>query len=262
MANFAYTSDIPDTFEPALKAMCERLGCAPLELIAVAMAESGVKANARNPDGSASGLWQLMPATAKGLGWDPKDCDPDDGVPLKRFRELSATDQLPWFEKYFSPFGGRLTSRAACYVATFLPADLHLAQNRNAMLVQKGGRRGWAFSSNAVFDTNHDLVIHVFELEEAIQRNCKGPRWSEIFVRLGGQIDPKRLPDLRTTSGIQRALTALGYDPGPEDGIPGPRTRGALMAFQRDRHPFAGPIDGIPGPKTRAVLVAALQGTT
>ncbi|MAE70091.1 MAG: hypothetical protein CME06_06440 [Gemmatimonadetes bacterium] len=31
---------------------------------------------------------------------------------------------------------------------------------------------------------------------------------------------------------VQIALTALGYDPGPIDGIVGPRTRGAIVEFQ------------------------------
>ncbi|MCS6854067.1 MAG: serine protease, partial [Elioraea sp.] len=34
---------------------------------------------------------------------------------------------------------------------------------------------------------------------------------------------------------VQRSLAALGYDPGPVDGLSGPRTRQALAAFQRDR---------------------------
>lgn len=33
----------------------------------------------------------------------------------------------------------------------------------------------------------------------------------------------------------QRKLAALGYDPGPADGVPGPRTARALKAFQTDR---------------------------
>lgn len=34
---------------------------------------------------------------------------------------------------------------------------------------------------------------------------------------------------------VQRRLAGLGYDPGPLDGASGPRTRGAIRAFQRDR---------------------------
>jgi len=33
---------------------------------------------------------------------------------------------------------------------------------------------------------------------------------------------------------VQRALAALGYDPGPADGVPGPATRAAIETFQAD----------------------------
>lgn len=49
----------------------------------------------------------------------------------------------------------------------------------------------------------------------------------------------------------QRALAALGYDPGPADGVLGPRTRAALAAFQRDR---GLPATGLPDGPTRAAL--------
>jgi len=53
-------------------------------------------------------------------------------------------------------------------------------------------------------------------------------------------------------SGIQARLSNLGYDPGPIDGILGPRTEAAITAFQADNPPLD--VDGICGPQTRAVL--------
>ena len=38
-----------------------------------------------------------------------------------------------------------------------------------------------------------------------------------------------------TVRDVQRRLTDLGYDPGPADGILGPRTRAAIRAFQAGR---------------------------
>ncbi|MGA1840955.1 MAG: peptidoglycan-binding domain-containing protein [bacterium] len=46
---------------------------------------------------------------------------------------------------------------------------------------------------------------------------------------------------------VQGRLIENGYDPGPVDGINGPRTQKALKAFQRDHGLVA---DGIPGKKT------------
>lgn len=54
---------------------------------------------------------------------------------------------------------------------------------------------------------------------------------------------------------VQQALKALGYDPGPADGKDGPKTRGAVTAFQRVEKI---PPDGIAGPLTRRALAARL----
>lgn len=53
------------------------------------------------------------------------------------------------------------------------------------------------------------------------------------------------------TRWVQTALAALGFDPGPIDGITGPRTRAAVTAYQ---HAAGIDPDGIPGPITRRHL--------
>lgn len=57
-------------------------------------------------------------------------------------------------------------------------------------------------------------------------------------------------------SQVQRDLAALGYDVGTVDGIPGPKTRAAVMRFQSDH---ALQADGVVGPKTREGLTAAVD---
>lgn len=72
-------------------------------------------------------------------------------------------------------------------------------------------------------------------------------------------VPPPSPPEQRalvTTREIQAALIELGYDPGPVDGIWGPRTRAAVKAFQRDAGLVA---DGVVGPKTRAAMRARLR---
>lgn len=53
---------------------------------------------------------------------------------------------------------------------------------------------------------------------------------------------------------LQDLLKAAGFNPGPVDGVFGPGTRRAVIAFQKSRHLAA---DGIVGPKTWAALTAA-----
>ena len=50
---------------------------------------------------------------------------------------------------------------------------------------------------------------------------------------------------------IQRALDRIGIDPGPIDGQYGPRTKSAIIVFQRS-HGLT--TDGIVGPKTASAL--------
>lgn len=63
-----------------------------------------------------------------------------------------------------------------------------------------------------------------------------------------GHLDPPS-----AVTGIQARLINLGYDPGPLDGILGPRTKAALRLFQADNSSLK--VDGICGPKTTAVLI-------
>ncbi len=244
--SWRHTSDIADDFFPGLEAVAEDVGAKPIHLLSVMMSESGVRANAHNPHGDASGLIQFMPATLTGLGWRAGDA---------AFRRLSATEQLPFVRAYFAPHKGKLVSAAACYVATFLPALLRHAHDPSFVLTAKSGPLGWAYAPNAVFDRNKDYAITVGELEDAIARNCRGARWAELTTRLarhGVVPEPTDTTiDVRTTVGLQTGLTRLGYDVGPIDGVPGPKTRAGVTAFQRD-HGLV--VDGIYGPRTRAAL--------
>lgn len=248
----AITKDLSDEFFVKLASIATRLETDSLYLLAVMMSESGVRANAHNPNGHASGLIQFMPDTLLRLGWLQGH---------EAFRKLSAVEQLPFVEAYFAPHRGRLKSIAAVYVATFLPAFIYHADNLDYVLCAKNGRLGWAYNANSVFDANKDLTITVRELQEAVERNCHGERWAEIRARaLGEGIDREHLFDddgfdLATTRGVQGALAEVGFDPGPIDGIIGPRTVAALQQFQDS----AGLVpDGIYGPRTKEALAKRL----
>lgn len=188
------TVDIDDDFFPALRAMSAALGAQPLHLLAVWYSESGVRANAWNngpatvidkttgkgrpprPEEkyNASGLFQAMPATLKGLGY------PSDHA---SFRALTATQQLAWALRYYLPYRGKLGSIGAIYVANFLPALIDHAGDPAYVLTDRNGRLPWAYTPNAAFDANRDGRITVGELESAVQRNARGPRWDELVSR-------------------------------------------------------------------------------
>ncbi len=62
--------------------------------------------------------------------------------------------------------------------------------------------------------------------------------------------------NLDTILGVQKALNALGYDAGNEDGIDGPNTKDAVGEFQSEHGLEA---DGKAGPKTKQSLIGVLD---
>ncbi len=61
--------------------------------------------------------------------------------------------------------------------------------------------------------------------------------------------------DRRLVAGTQSGLKELGYDPGPVDGILGPRTRAAIRAYQKDHRL---PVDERPTPALALHIQAQL----
>ncbi|WP_051215625.1 peptidoglycan-binding protein [Granulicoccus phenolivorans] len=64
--------------------------------------------------------------------------------------------------------------------------------------------------------------------------------------------------DVSTLRGVQQGLAALGYDPGPIDGIDGPRTRAAVAGFQSQVMQIGAP-PGVVDDATRAAVADALR---
>ena len=68
-------------------------------------------------------------------------------------------------------------------------------------------------------------------LTSADQFNLGEPFWRQFgFDRDRSAIRPKGYSE--TVANIQRDLVRLGYDPGPVDGLMGPRTRAAIARFE------------------------------
>ncbi len=240
------------------------VGASAMDLAQVWFSESGWHANAHNPHGDASGICQMMPATLGGLGfvggWEA-------------FARLPLEDQIqPWCVRYYRSYANRMHTAALAYLATFLPAYLDEGYRLlhgigeltdDTVIAARGGRLGWAYAANAVFDANGDGAITVGELGQAIVRNCVGSRWSTIAENVSRVASlrppvPTTIPDgidLRTTLGLQRSLVLLGY-PLAIDASRGPLTIAATRAFQSAHNLLP---DGLVGPRTRQALVDALQ---
>lgn len=59
-----------------------------------------------------------------------------------------------------------------------------------------------------------------------------------------------------TIKQVQCLLAYLGYDPGSIDGLNGPKTTSAILAFQ---HQEKLPPDGVVGPETQKILLSAIS---
>ncbi len=242
-----------------LEVFAVAVGANALDVLGVWQNESGLDPRSYNANGGASGIFQVMPDILKGLGYRPELGDHND-VRAASYRSESFIEQLRWATRFYTPYRGKLTSKASFYVSTFLPADLDYASKgtSDTVLVAKGGRRGWAFNANAGFDANHDLTITVGELTQAIDRACANDRFRSISTRMAQliNVNPPIINNVQdfhlgTVLGIQQALFRLGFKVGAIDGVPGVLTSAALLSYQKSRGLVP---DAIPGPATRLEL--------
>ncbi|GMA15727.1 DUF2272 domain-containing protein [Deinococcus metallilatus] len=208
-AESSATADLSDAFFAGMRAVGAALDAQPLHLLQVMMAESGIRADAHNAHGHASGLIQFMPATLLRLGWTAGH---------EAFRRLSAEEQLPFVERFYRPYKRySLNSTARLYQATFLPATLAGGSDPDTVLTGRDGPYPSAYAANSGLDRRRDGTIRVSDLTAAVDRRCRGPRWEEARARLEGAspLPPAPIPP-------------VPVPPGPTP--PGPGTRPTLRA--------------------------------
>ena len=126
--------------------IAQRIGARPEWLFAVMHNESGMRPDAVNPNGGATGLIQFMPATARGLG-----------TSTQALRGMSALQQLDYVERYYAPFAGRIRSGADLYLATFYPAAM--GRGDDWVLGSQNGTAGTVARANPIFDLDRNQQI-------------------------------------------------------------------------------------------------------
>jgi hypothetical protein len=147
-------ADYGPEFLAKVKEIAKRLNCDYRDLLGLMNSESGIRADIKNPNGSASGLIQFIESTAKSLG-----------TTTAELRAMKPIDQLDYVERYLTNakrnagISGKL-SAGDLYTLVFLPGRI----NRN--VVTSSGEDYYA--KNKGLDLNNDGQITKTELGQRI----------------------------------------------------------------------------------------------
>ena len=158
-------------FLNGLVAMSNRLGASPSDMLAKMASESSLQPWAQNKKTLATGLIQMLPATAASLG-----------TSVQKLQKMTRSEQLPYIEKFLrKAYAGapRPLTAGQLYTGTFLPAfvkapaDSVIATESGTGIVEGYGKfspgevQGW-YANNDGLDLNGDGKIQIFELSERI----------------------------------------------------------------------------------------------
>jgi hypothetical protein len=250
--------------------MCSRLGCNPIDLAKIAYSESGLNPAAYNKDGPAGGLIQFMQVALRGVGYSGS---------VLEFTKLPAIQQIPYIEKYYSPFRSYLTDPGLMYTVNFLPAYTGAAARdwaagKDYVYAVKGatGYSGTIYKYNPGLDANKDGKISHADLLAHIARVTSTMAWKAVeddikdaqaWIETGHSktAEPQRIVfNWRAKNSIRQVQSALNRwfissAKLKEDGVFGPKTKTAVMDFQTQLGLY---VDGLPGPKTRKKMAEKL----
>lgn len=127
--------------------IANKLGTNANDLMTVMYFESKLKADAKNPYGSATGLLQFTESTANDLG-----------TTTAQLKGMSNVQQLDYVYRYLKPYTGKLTSLSKLYLAVFYPSAISKSADYQFPLSER-----WV-TANKIFDVNKDGKITVSEI--------------------------------------------------------------------------------------------------
>lgn len=158
MINFEnYIPNPKAEFCSKLQSICDKLQISPEWLLAVMYVESRINPYAVNKYSGATGLIQIMPATAKSLG-----------TTTTELLNMTAVDQLDYVYLYLKPYTGKMHSLMDVYFAIFFPAAI--GKPSNYVLQTSKLSAGLIASQNPAYDINSDSEITVAEVESKINK--------------------------------------------------------------------------------------------
>ena len=146
-----YIKDNRIEFTEKVNNICTELRIEANWLMFVMWFESRLNPQAVNPISGATGLIQIMPSTARGLGTTT--------AVLKR---MSNVQQLDYVLAYLRPYKGRMKRWVDVYLAVFYPRAMG---NPNFVITSD-----IVAKQNKIFDLNKDLDISVKEIETVLRR--------------------------------------------------------------------------------------------
>jgi hypothetical protein len=161
----------------AFAAAARRAGVEPALALAVYGSESGLNPRARNPNGGAAGIPQLLPAFMKSYGADPAT-----------FHTWSVAQQIPVIERLLKSqvamLGSPPLTASKLYHLNFYPATAH-----DDVVVRDDGNPKGAYAMNRDLDTQRKGYIDEADLRVFLARVTESPDFSNILVQLQ-RVDP------------------------------------------------------------------------
>lgn len=140
---------VDQAFRVKVREICDRLAFDPNWLMAVMGFETGYTFSpaARNPGSTATGLIQLLEASARGVG-----------TSTAQLARMTAVRQLDYVEAYYRPYSGRIRNLGDAYLAVLWPAAVGRPDSY-VMWERDSGPYQREYAANSGLDVNRNGVI-------------------------------------------------------------------------------------------------------